>query len=155
MKKEIFFILLFCLFAHAEQSDLYSFYYKGERIEVCQKGCQVKYEKRYDGVVLRHEGTSVYLIGDDHAVARFLYDSGFRLEKMFENNEFVDGSMVKTKNYTYKLNRLTATNSDYNIYLRHGFFFGDISPDFMEELKKDDKKIIFTIAPRKAIRTVK
>jgi hypothetical protein len=155
LKKEIFFILLFCLFAHAEQSDLYSFYYKGERIEVCQKGCQVKYEKRYDGVVLRHEGTSVYLIGDDHAVARFLYDSGFRLEKMFENNEFVDSSMVKTKNYTYKLNRLTATNSDYNIYLQRGLFLGNVSPDILAELKKDKKKIIFTIAPRKAIRTVK
>ena len=37
LKKDIFFILLFCLFVHAEQSDLYSFYYKGERIEVCQK----------------------------------------------------------------------------------------------------------------------
>jgi len=155
LKKEIFFILLFCLFAHAEQSDLYSFYYKGERIEVCQKGCQVKYEKRYDGVVLRHEGTSVYLIGYGGDVVGFLYDSGFRLEKMFENNEFVDSSMVKTKNYTYKLNRLTATNSDYNIYLQRGLFLGNVPPDILAELKKDDKKIIFTIAPRKAIRTVK
>ncbi|MBO4435704.1 MAG: hypothetical protein J5791_02335 [Fibrobacter sp.] len=155
LKRYAFIVLLFCLFAHAEQSDLYSFYYKGERIEVCQKGCQVKYEKRYDGVVLRHEGTSVYLIGSGGDVVRFLYDSGFRLEKMFENNEFVDSSMVKTKNYTYKLNRLTATNSDYNIYLQRGLFLGNVPPDFMEELKKDDKKIIFTIAPRKVIKTVK
>lgn len=147
--------MLFCLFAHAEQSDLYSFYYKGERIEVCQKGCQVKYEKKYDGVVLRHEGTSVYLIGYGGDVVGFLYDSGFRLDRMSVNNEFVDGTMVKTKNYTYKLNELYATMTNYNIYLRHGFFFGNIPPDFMEELKKDDKKIIFTIAPRKAIRTVK
>ena len=44
---------------------------------------------------------------------------------------------------------------DYNIYLQHGFFFGNIPPDFMEELKKDKKKIIFTIAPRKVIKTVK
>lgn len=63
--------------------------------------------------------------------------------------------MVKTKNYTYKLNELYATIMDYNIYLQHGFFFGNIPPDFMEELKKDKKKIIFTIAPRKVIKTVK
>lgn len=155
LKKGIFFILLFCLFAHAEQSDLYSFYYKGERIEVCQKGCQIKYEKKYDGVVLRHEGTSVYLIGYGGDVVGFLYDSGFRLDRTSVNNEFVDGTMVKTKKGTYKLNELYATIIDYNIYLQHGFFFGNIPPDFMEELKKDKKKIIFTIAPRKAIRTVK
>lgn len=155
LKKNAFVILLFCLFAHAEQSDLYSFYYKGERIEVCQKGCQVKYEKKYDGVVLRHEGTSVYLIGYGGDIVGFLYDSGFRLDRMSVNNEFVDGTMVKTKNYTYKLNELYATIIDYNIYLQHGFFFGNIPPDFMEELKKDKKKIIFTIAPRKVIKTVK
>ena len=155
LKKDIFFILLFCLFVHAEQSDLYSFYYKGEKIEVCHKGCPVKYEKQYENVLLRHEGTTVYLIGDGRDVIRFLYDSGFRLDRTSVNNEFVDGTMVKTKKGTYKLNELYATIIDYNIYLQHGFFFGNIPPDFMEELKKDKEKIIFTIAPRKAIRTVK
>ena len=156
LKKDIFFILLFCLFAHAEQSDLYSFYYKGERIEVCQKGCQVKYEKRYDGVVLRHEGTSVYLIGYGGDVVGFLYDSGFRLDRMSVNNEFVDGTMVKTKNYTYKLNKLFATNFEYNLYLEHPTFLGNLIPqDFLEALKKDNKKMVFTIAPKKVIRIIK
>lgn len=156
LKKDIFFILLFCLFVHAEQSDLYSFYYKGERIEVCQKGCQVKYEKQYENVLLRHEGTTVYLIGDGRDVIRFLYDSGFQLEKLYENKAFVDGLMVKTKNYTYKLNKLFATNFEYNLYLEHPTFLGNLIPqDFLEALKKDNKKMVFTIAPKKVIRIIK
>lgn len=156
LKKDIFFILLFCLFTHAEQSDLYSFYYKGEKIEVCHKGCPVKYEKQYENVLLRHEGTTVYLIGDGRDVIRFLYDSGFQLEKLYENKAFVDGLMVKTKNYTYKLNKLFATNFEYNLYLEHPTFLGNLIPqDFLEALKKDNKKMVFTIAPKKVIRTIK
>lgn len=156
LKKNAFVILLFCLFAHAEQSDLYSFYYKGERIEVCQKGCQVKYEKKYENVLLRHEGTTVYLIGDGRDVIRFLYDSGFQLEKLYENKAFVDGLMVKTKNYTYKLNKLFATNFEYNLYLEHPTFLGNLIPqDFLDALKKDNKKMVFTIAPKKVIRIIK
>lgn len=156
LKRIVFFVLFFCLFAYAELSDLYSFYYKGEKIEVCQKRCRVKYEKQYENVILRHEGTTVYLIGNGRDVIRFLYDSGFRLEKLYKNNVFADSIMVKTKNYTYKLNKLFATSFEYDIYLKHAPFLGTLIPlDFLEELKKDDKKMVFTIAPGKVIETVK
>ena len=64
--------------------------------------------------------------------------------------------MVKTKNYTYKLNNLFATNFEYNRYLKHAPFLDALIPlDFLEELKKDNKKMVFTIAPGKVIGSVK
>lgn len=135
----LFLLFSFCM-VYAERPSSFSFFYKNEKIEICQTECRIKYEKKYANVLLRHEGTTVYLIGNGRDVIRFLYDSGFRLERIVRNNQ-IDKKNV----YTYKLNELYATNLEYRIYVDTGFSF------FPKDLRVDEEKMIFTVSARTKI----